>query len=122
VRLTVDFDLGATYGSPDRIPASGSRLGSPDELRAILSGRACPARRRLDVLHAFTEEVVGTRGRPSSASIRSFLMGGFTHAHVMEVMRAVALRRTSATTTGPRGRSLVQQVGWADGVETEAGP
>jgi len=98
VRLTVDFGLGAVSDCADLGPPGRSRLGSAEELTAILSGRACSARRRLDVLHAFAEEAVRTRGHPSSGSLHAFLAAGFSRSHVMDVMREVTLRTTSAMT------------------------
>lgn len=98
VRHTIDFGLGVASGCPGPGVTGRSRLGSAEELAAILSGRACSARRRLDALHDFTVEVVRTRGHPSSTTLQAFMAAGFSRSHVMDVLREVTLRTTSAMT------------------------
>lgn len=50
---------------------------------------------KLAALHAFTRTMVVSRGLPSRADVDAFLAAGYTERHILDVIRAIAVKTLS---------------------------
>ncbi len=65
-----------------------------DVLKAIRAGQPIPDA-RLAALYALTAEMVKTQGRPSPATVQSFLGAGFQEKDVLYIVLAIAVKTLS---------------------------
>jgi hypothetical protein len=88
IHLTLGFQRGWDLPFTGDLK-SDRRLGGAGDLGLLLSGQGSFPDRRLEAVHQFSLEILGTRGRPSVAALRAFLDAGFNRADVLEVIRTV---------------------------------
>jgi uncharacterized peroxidase-related enzyme len=63
-------------------------------LDAIREGDQIPDR-KLEALSRFTEAMVDSRGLPSQEEVRAFLQAGFSEAHILWIVLAIAVKTLS---------------------------
>ncbi|MDZ7591168.1 MAG: carboxymuconolactone decarboxylase family protein [Rubrivivax sp.] len=95
VFLAVSQVNGCTYCTAAHSMIADKKSGVPaDVLKAIRAGQPIPDA-RLAALYALTAEMVTTHGRPSSATVQSFLAAGFQEKDVLYVVLAIAVKALS---------------------------
>ncbi len=69
--------------------------GVPPAVLQALRDRTVVPDARLAVLHAFTTELLLTRGRPSAAQVQAFYAAGYAEQHVLSLILAIAVKTLS---------------------------
>ena len=95
VFLAVSQVNGCTYCTAAHSMIADKKSGVPaDVLKAIRAGQPIPDA-RLAALYALTAEMVKTQGRPSPATVQSFLGAGFQEKDVLYIVLAIAVKTLS---------------------------
>lgn len=95
VFLAVSQVNGCTYCTAAHSMIADKKSGVPaDVLKAIRAGEPIPDA-RFAALYALTAEMVRTHGRPSPATLDSFLSAGFQEKDVLYIVLAIAVKTLS---------------------------
>ena len=95
VFLAVSQTNGCDYCTAAHSMMADKKSGVPaDVLQAIRSRQPIPCA-RLSALYTLTAEMVNTQGRPSAATMKSFLDAGFKEEDVLYVVLAIAVKTLS---------------------------
>lgn len=95
VFLTISRGNGCGYcmAAHSMLAANVSRLPQ-EETDAIRAGRA-PSDPKLQAVHDFTRVMFETRGLPTQAQADAFKAAGYTDAHILEIVLALAVKTIS---------------------------
>ncbi|MGD9835183.1 MAG: carboxymuconolactone decarboxylase family protein, partial [Piscinibacter sp.] len=95
VFLAVSQVNGCTYCTAAHSMIADKKSGVPAAvLQAIRAGQPIPDA-RLAALHALATEMVTTHGRPSPATVDSFLSAGFQERDLLYIVLAIAVKTLS---------------------------
>jgi uncharacterized peroxidase-related enzyme len=95
VFLAVSQVNGCTYCTAAHSMIADKKSGvSADVLQAIRAGLPLPDT-RLAALYALTAEMVKTQGRPTAATVQTFLNAGFQERDVLYIVLAIAVKTLS---------------------------
>jgi len=95
VFLAVSQANGCTYCTAAHSMIADKKSGVPaDVLKAIRAVQPIPDA-RLAALYALTAEMVKTQGRPSPATVQSFLDAGFQEKDMLYIVLAIAVKTLS---------------------------
>ena len=95
VFLTISRENGCEYcTSAHSMIADKMSKVPPNILSAVRSGELIPDA-KLAALSTFTTQLFTTRGRPTTAHLKSFLDAGFAERQVLEIVLALAVKTLS---------------------------
>jgi len=95
VFLTISRENTCHYCVAAHSTLADKMSGVPEDVtNAIRCGTPVPDA-RLEVLRAFTREMVTSRGYPSREGVRRFLAAGYSERQVLEIVLAIAVKTLS---------------------------